>query len=170
MWQYTGTERPPFADPPGPGQESVWDYPRPPKVVGDSRLVTVHAGERRLAETRAAVRVLETASPPTFYLPADDVDTAGLAALAQTSWCEWKGRAVYFALDSDPGGLAVAWCYPEPAAAFRSLAGRYGFYPGRVICRVDGETVRPQAGGFYGGWVTNEIAGPCKGAPDTGHW
>lgn len=170
MWRYRGHDRPPFAVPPGPGQESVWDYPRPPAVVDDRRRVTVSAGEALLADTRAARRVLETAGPPTFYLPAADVDTDALAPLAQTSWCEWKGEASYYALrDGDPA-LAVAWVYRAPSDAYASLAGCFGFYPGRVACHVDGERVRPQPGGFYGGWLTDEIVGPCKGEPGTGHW
>jgi uncharacterized protein (DUF427 family) len=153
----------------GPGQESVWDYPRPPAVVADRRLVIVGDPADPLARTTAAVRVLETASPPTFYLPPDDVRTERLILASGRSTCEWKGDARYWAL-ADAPEVTIAWDYPRPLAAFARLAGHLSFYPGRIRCTVDGETVRPQAGGFYGGWITDEIVGPFKGDPGTGHW
>jgi uncharacterized protein (DUF427 family) len=172
MWTWTGQQRPPFADEPAPGQESVWDYPRPPRLQADSRQVTVRVDGHLLVDTRRAIRVLETASPPTFYLPPDDIDQTVLRAAADGSACEWKGRARYWSVLSPDGAVleAVGWSYPEPTAAFAAIAGWLSFYPGRLHCEVDGERVQPQPGGFYGGWVTREIAGPVKGLPGTGHW
>jgi len=177
MWNFSGGERPRFAFAPCPGQESVWDYPRPPRIVPDPRRVIVRAGDRVLADTVGAHRVLETASPPTFYLPPEDVVLEALAALEQTSHCEWKGMARYFALAEalarSPAHApteAIAWCYPAPTTAFESLCNHLAFYPGRVECTVDGEHVRSQPGGFYGGWITGEIVGPWKGEPGTGGW
>mgnify|MGYP001819186431 FL=1 len=169
MWKNIGKTRPENAIEPGPGQESVWDYPRPPALRQDPRLVEVKAGASIIAGTTAAVRVLETASPPTFYLPADDVDMDQLVEAAGSSVCEWKGRAVYWALERAPD-LPVAWSYPRPRARFDRIENYLAFYPGRVECYVDGERVRPQAGGFYGGWITTEVVGPFKGDPGTGHW
>jgi uncharacterized protein (DUF427 family) len=115
--------------------------------------------------------VLETGSPPTFYLPPEDVDLTLLVPVRATSYCEWKGRARYWALASSAGsGEAVAWSYPEPTPAFAPIAGWMSFYPGRVRCLVGGELVRPQAGGYYGGWVTDEIVGPWKGESGTSTW
>jgi uncharacterized protein (DUF427 family) len=172
MWTWTGQQRPPFADTPAPWQESVWDYPRPPRLEPDGRRITVHVGKLVLADTRRAIRVLETASPPTFYLPPDDIDQSLLLAAAGSSGCEWKGRARYWSVRSPDDKVleAVGWSYPEPAKAFAAIAGWLSFYPGRLICEVDGERVQPQPGGFYGGWVTKEIAGPVKGLPGTGNW
>ncbi|MEM8816196.1 MAG: DUF427 domain-containing protein [Pseudomonadota bacterium] len=168
MWKNIGAQRPAFALEPGPGQESVWDYPRPPVLVPDPRLIEVYADDSLLISTRQAYRVLETASPPTFYLPPEKLLPRSLVSTPGRSFCEWKGEAVYWALE----GLAepVAWSYPEPSAPFQPIRDYLGFYPGRVRCFVAGERVRPQPGGFYGGWITEEIVGPVKGEPGTGHW
>lgn len=168
-WTNTGDVRPAFAEPPGDGEESVWDYPRPPAIVDDTRLVEVSTASGPLARTRASVRVLETASPPTFYLPWADVDRTLLTPAPGSSHCEWKGSARYWALATAPE-VAVGWDYPAPTPSFTALADRVSFYPGRVACRVDGRPVRAQAGGFYGGWVTDEIVGPFKGEPGTLGW
>ncbi len=170
MWKYQGQQRPPFAEVPGPRQESVWDYPRPPAIVTDTRLVEVLHDGVVLARSRATRRVLETASPPTFYLPRSDVDLSRLVAAAGSSFCEWKGAASYWALAAAPEAGAVGWSYQDATAGFEVIEGALSFYPGRVACFVDGERVRPQPGQFYGGWLTNEIVGPCKGAPGSGHW
>ncbi|MEQ8234699.1 MAG: DUF427 domain-containing protein [Gammaproteobacteria bacterium] len=169
MWRYHGQERPPWADTPGPGQESVWDYPRPPRLERWARLVEVHAGPQCLARSRAAWRVCETASPPTVYLPPDDVELGLLVAAPGRSMCEWKGTACYLALVGAPE-TPVAWTYRSPAPAFTALRDHVAFYPARLDCRVDGAPVRAQPGGFYGGWITAELAGPFKGAPGSGHW
>lgn len=171
MWKYRGQNRPPFALEPGPGQESVWDYPRPPALQSDLRRVEVRFEDVILADSRRTYRVLETASPPTFYIPSADVHVELLMSSTETSFCEWKGVAHYWALRV--GGLSgevVGWSYPQPTPAFAPIAGYYSFYPALVECYVDGERVRPQGGGFYGGWVTHEIVGPFKGAPGTGSW
>ena len=168
MWEFNGKRRPDFALPTGPGQESVWDYPRPPTLVPDGREVVVGEPGNEIARTSRAIRVLETASPPTFYLPPEDVDLGKLHTVAGGSWCEWKGRAHYFAVQGS--AEPVAWAYAEPSPEFLAIAGYISFYPGRIRCLVDDQRVRPQAGGFYGGWVTDQIVGPCKGEPGTGHW
>jgi len=169
MWAYDGSKRPPFAIAPGPGQESVWDYPRPPRIAVDARHVAVTTGAVTLASTHRALRVLETASPPGFYLPAIDVDLARLQRVPGRSICEWKGVATYWALVDAPS-QPVAWTYDDPLPAFAAIRGCLAFYPGRVACFVDGESVTPQPGGFYGGWITQALAGPFKGIPGTGHW
>ena len=168
MWQYTGQSRPPFAEEPGPGQESVWDYPRPPTLVPSDREVVVRSGEVEIARSRNCHRVLETASPPTWYIPVRDVNMDALARVSGSSFCEWKGAAAYWGLAS--GGDMLGWSYPEPTRAFAPIRDALSFYPGRVECYVDGERVRPQPGQFYGGWVTDDIVGPMKGEPGTGHW
>jgi uncharacterized protein (DUF427 family) len=170
MWSYRGQRRPDFADTPGPGQESVWDYPRPPDVVADTRTVEVLHEGTCLARSVRTRRVRETASPPTFYLPPEDVWQSQLVPVAGSTFCEWKGDARYFALAADPTAPPVAWSYPSPDPRFAAIAGWFAFYPARVECRVDGERVRPQGGGFYGGWVTREIVGPWKGEPGSGGW
>lgn len=172
MWNNTGKQRPPFALTPGSGQESVWDYPRPPRIASDPRRVTVKAGDELIADTRRAVRVLETASPPTFYLPPDDVRLELLRRTPGDSFCEWKGQATYWNVHLPDGTRleAAGWSYEHPTAAFAEIAGWLSFYPARLRCTVADEPVRPQAGGFYGGWVTDEIVGPHKGEPGTGGW
>ena len=147
--------------------ESVWDYPRPPRVEPSSERVTVALGGRPLADTIAAVRVLETSHPPVYYVPIADIEMARLTGGIGTSFCEFKGAAVYW--DADGAG-AVGWSYPDPAPGYESLRDRIAFYPGRVEATLAGERVRPQAGGFYGGWITDRITGPFKGAPGTSVW
>jgi len=168
MWKFSGQKRPDFAIDPAQGQESVWDYPRPPAMVDCDKTVVVAAGRLTIAHSTRAVRILETASPPTLYLPAEDVDFACLTDISGSSFCEWKGMANYYALA--PGGQAVAWQYRAPLPAFAAITGHLCFYPGRVECTLDEERVKPQAGEFYGGWVTADIVGPFKGDPGTGNW
>lgn len=115
--------------------------------------------------------MLETASPPTFYIPPDDVRTDLLALGRGRSHCEWKGEATYWSLDH--GGTqieSVGWSYQDPYPDFEPIRGFLGFYPSKVECYVEGERVRPQSGGFYGGWVTSDVVGPFKGDPGTGGW
>lgn len=171
MWKYIGDRRPPFALEPGPGQQSVWDYPRPPRIEEDTRLVEVYTQGRPVAASARCIRVLETAGPPTFYLPTDDVDVSLLVRAPGTSLCEWKGEAAYWTVRLDGTSIAAAaWSYPSPKPAFARISRYFSFYPGRVDCRVGGERVRPQPGGFYGGWVTDEIVGPIKGEPGSESW
>jgi len=170
-WTNRGDHRPEFAHTPEPGQESVWDYPRPPAIVPDSRRVTVTTMTGTpLIDTKRAVRVLETASPPTFYLPDADLVDGALEVTDGGSFCEWKGQATYLCVADDPSRAPVAWRYLRPLAGTEALADHTAFYPDRVQCTVDGEVVRAQLGGFYGGWVTDEIVGPYKGEPGTGSW
>ena len=170
--QFTGDadpKRPDFAVIPGPGEESVWDYPRPPAVRRDGRLVEVRSDNVVIAKTTGSYKVMETASPPTFYIPPDDVGRAALVRVTGATICEWKGTACYWALAADLE-KPVAWSYERPRARFDMIRGYFAFYPGRVECFVDGERVQPQPGRFYGGWITHEVCGPFKGEPGTGHW
>lgn len=170
MWKNTGRERPDFAIAPGPGQESVWDYPRPPTLVNSDEHVEVKSGDSVLANSHAAWRVLETASPPTYYLPAADIDWDRLVKIPNSSFCEWKGQASYFALAGDSRKTPVAWLYASPSQRFAAIDQHASFYPGKLACFVNGERVRPQPGEFYGGWITDRVTGPFKGEPGTGHW
>lgn len=146
----------------------MWDYPRPPAVAPDTRLIEVGPPDAPVATTHHSVRILETSHPPAFYLPPDSVRPGRLITTAGASHCEWKGAAEYLALagSTEP----VAWRYPDPYPEFAAYAGWVSFYPGRLRCRVDGELVRPQAGGFYGGWITDDVVGPFKGEPGTSGW
>lgn len=171
MWKYDGSERPDFAKDPAPDEESVWDYPRPPKIVKDSRIVVVKWMNQTIAKTTKSVRVLETASPPTFYLPPDDVKTELFEKAPGSSYCEWKGRAAYWNISFEGNTLKnSAWSYENPTPPFKRIAGYFSFYPGKLECYVDNIRVKPQPGGFYGGWMTPEITGPVKGESGTGGW
>ena len=170
-WQWRGQARPPFAQTPAAGQESVWDYPRPPALVADTREVVVRWGTREVVRTRRAIRVLETAHPPSFYLPWDDVARELFEAAPGSSLCEWKGPARYWSLVDGGRRLPrVAWSYPSPLAGAETLAECVALYPSSLDCRVDGAPVRAQPGGFYGGWITPELVGPFKGEPGSGGW
>lgn len=154
-----------------PDFESVWDYPRPPRIEAVSWTLRVEHEGRVLAETRNGVRVLETSHPPSYYFPREDVDTDRLVRSAATSLCGWKGQARYWDLHSESGSLIarVGWSYPDAAVAL--LSGRFSFYAGRVdACFVAGERVQPQPGDFYGGWITAWLKGPFKGGPGTLGW
>lgn len=170
-WRHRGEARPDFATAPGPGQESVWDYPRPPAYVPDTRGVEIWAGSQRIAQSEQAIRALETGSPPAFYLPPDAVDGRFLRPSTHRSFCEWKGEARYFdVMASDRCLEAVVWCYPDPLPGAEVIAGWLSAYPEQLQCYVGGAGVEPQTGRYYGGWVTGELVGPWKGAPGTGHW
>ncbi len=152
--------------------ESVWDYPRPPRVEKSSeRVVVTHAGVV-LADTTASLRLLETSHPPTYYLPRSAFTDGVLRPGQGASWCEWKGQAAYFdVVVGDVVLSAIAWTYPTPTRGFESLTDHVALYPGRVDrCTVDGEVVEPQPGNFYGGWITSRVTGPFKGAPGTSGW
>lgn len=155
---------------PEAGQESVWDYPRPPVVVNCNRTVKVVHNDIVIASSVETCRVLETASPPTFYIREEDINWSRLVESDERSFCEWKGEASYWSLSDEPACKPVAWQYKDPFPAFEMLRGHAAFYPGRIACYVDDERVRSQRGDFYGGWITNDIAGPFKGDPGTGHW
>ncbi|MCZ2523546.1 DUF427 domain-containing protein [Streptomyces sp. HB2AG] len=153
-------------------RESVRDYPRPPVAVPDERRVVVEFAGLVVADSDRAVRVLETHHPPVFYVLRADVRTDLLRRSSTRTWCEWKGAAVHWDLVAGPRLSAdAAWSYPDPAPGFAALADRLAFYPSRVDrCTVGGETVAPQPGDFYGGWITSEVAGPFKGGPGTRGW
>ena len=170
-WQWKGQTRPQFAVTPGPGQVSVWDFPRPPRLAPDTREVVVRWGDIEVARTRRAVLVLETAHPPSVYLPWDDVARHLLQPGSGGSFCEWKGPAKYWTLVHGGRRLPdVAWSYPKPMAEAQALANCVAFYPAPLDCLVDGAAVLPQPGRFYGGWITPELVGPFKGAPGSEHW
>ena len=170
-WSNTGTARPAFAKVPGADQESVWDYPRPPRIVDDPRLVEVKVGPVLVARTTQSVRVLETASPPTFYLPPASIEPGLLERARGASRCEWKGTAVYWDVVVAGERLAeVAWSYPAPFSEFEALRDYVSFYPARIECFVGARRVLPQPGHFYGGWITPEVVGPFKGEPGSEHW
>lgn len=160
---------------PGPGQESAWDYPRPPAVDAVDEHVVVRAPDGSVvAESDRPVRVLETSHPPGYYLPRADVDTDLLRPqAAPRTVCEFKGAATYWDLHLPDGTVVadVGWSYEEPTPGFAAIAGHVTVYPERVgTCSVDGEQVVPQEGAFYGGWITSRVVGPFKGAPGTMFW
>lgn len=157
---------------PGPGQESVWDYPRPPAIEPtDAHVVVVHRGVT-IADTRRARRVLETSQPPAYYVPPDDIRMEHLFRTRRRTFCEWKGAASYYAVQvGDDTVYDAAWTYLQPTPAFESIAGHLAFYAQRLDeCWVDGERVRANPGGFYGGWITSKVVGPFKGDPGTEWW
>ena len=162
----------PQRDPVGPGQESVWDYPRPPRLEPASAHLVVVLGGVTIAETRRGYRVLETSHPPNYYFPPDDVAPGAVEAAKGASFCEWKGRASYWTVrGGDRVETEGAWSYATPSAAFSPIANYLAFYAGRMdACFVNGEAVTAQPGGFYGGWITANIVGPFKGAPGTRGW
>ena len=153
---------------PGPGQESVWDYPRPPRLERSDKRVVVRSGGVVIADTTSAYRVLETSHPPTWYLPASSVAPDRLTRSRHPSTtCEWKGPATYWNIDGHDGDV---WSYEHPTAPFRDITGYLAFMASVFVCEVDGEVVRPQPGGFYGGWITDDVVGPFKGIPGSFGW
>jgi uncharacterized protein (DUF427 family) len=152
--------------------ESVWDYPRPPRVEPTGERVVVRLGGAIIADTTGAVRVLETSHPPVYYLPRSAFAEGALLPAAGTTFCEYKGVASYLTMKGgDVSVERAGWFYPEPSPGFEVLSDRVALYPGAMdSCEVDGETVIPQEGGFYGGWITGRITGPFKGGPGTAGW
>jgi uncharacterized protein (DUF427 family) len=154
--------------------ESVWDYPRPPRVEPSAEHVVVEHARRRVVDTRRSLRVLETSHPPTYYVPVADV-AAGVLHPARSglrTLCEFKGMARYWDLVLPETRVDdVAWSFPQPVSGYEALVGHVAFYPGKVdVCMVDDERVAAQAGGFYGGWITSRVVGPFKGEPGTMGW
>jgi uncharacterized protein (DUF427 family) len=162
----------PAPDPTGVDQESVWDYPRPPRLEAVTARLTVVLGGETIADTTRGYRVLETSHPPNYYLPPGDVRDGVLERTEGTSFCEWKGRAHYYTVrGGDVVAPDAAWAYDAPSDAFAPIRGFVAFYAGRMdACFVDGERVEPQPGGFYGGWITSAVAGPFKGGPGSRGW
>jgi uncharacterized protein (DUF427 family) len=159
-------------DPDAPILESVWDYPRPPALEPFDGIVEVELGGELVVRTGGAWRVLETSHPPSYYLPPQDFVEGALTPAGGSSYCEWKGLATYY--DIRGGGVTArraGWAYPDPTPAFHPIRGYVALYAGRMdVCRVDGESVTPQPGGFYGGWITSNLEGPFKGGPGTAGW
>lgn len=156
---------------PGPGQESVWDYPRPPRLEPTTRRVVVALAGVTVAESVRAHRVLETSQPPAYYIDPDDIRVDLLVPSTHSTFCEWKGRASYFDVVVD--GVvaeAAAWTYRKPVPRFEAIRGHLAFYAQRLECSVDGEAVRGNEGTFYGGWITSAVVGPFKGGTGTAHW
>ncbi|MEV7637828.1 DUF427 domain-containing protein [Pseudarthrobacter enclensis] len=157
---------------PGPGQESVWDYPRPPRVEPVSQRIRIFLGRELILDTTDSLRVLETSHPPVYYLPRSAFIPGALEPAPGSSFCEYKGTAKYLTVRG--GGVVAeraAWFYPEPSPGYADLADRVAVYPGSMDrCEVDGEQVQPQPGGYYGGWITSRVAGPFKGGPGTAGW
>jgi len=165
-------KRPVNPEPAGPGTESVWDYPRPPALVRCEARVLIVLNDAPLVDSIHAMRVLETTHPPTFYIPASDVDMSRLQSVAGNSFCEWKGVASYYDIDGAHAMRPrVAWTYHKPTPAFADIAGYIAFYPHAMdACFVGDEQVKPQQGDFYGGWITANIKGPFKGGVGTMGW
>jgi uncharacterized protein (DUF427 family) len=151
---------------PGPDQESVWDYPRPPRVEPFRKRVRVIFNGETVADSTQSIRVLETSHPPVYYIPKDDVRMDLLSSTQTATYCEWKGTATYWTLTAGERiSPDAAWSYEQPIAGFEPIQGHLAFYAARVdACYVADEQVQAQAGGFYGGWVTADIVGPFKGA------
>jgi uncharacterized protein (DUF427 family) len=157
---------------PGPGQESVWDYPRPPRVEETNKHIQVVLNGVVIADTHRAKRVLETSHPPVYYIPPEDVKMEYFTATPHATFCEWKGTASYYTIKV--GNKTVvngAWYYRQPTKGYESIVNHLAFYPSRMdACYVNGERVQSQEGDFYGGWITDEIIGPFKGGLDTSGW
>ena len=157
---------------PLPGQESVWDYPRPPKVEASPKRIQIWFNEIMIVDSQQTQRVLETSHPPAYYIPPTDIAMQYLGPISQQSYCEWKGMAHYYRIQVGNKRVEqAAWYYPEPNAYFAVLKDYVAFYPSRMdACLVDGEKVTAQPGDFYGGWITADIVGPFKGASGTWGW
>ena len=156
----------------GRKKESVWDYPRPPRVEPSIKLIRIVFNSRTIAETNRALRVLETSHPPVYYIPPSDIQQRFLRRTDHQSFCVFKGVATYYTLEiGEKVSENAAWSYHNPSTGYESIKDHVAFYPGRVdVCYVDGERVHVQEGHFYGGWITSDIKGPFKGGPGTSAW
>lgn len=162
----------PCPDPAGPGQESVWAYPRPAIAQStDARITIEHRGQI-VADTSAAIRTLETSHPPSYYIPRAAIAPDMLRRVEGSSFCEWKGAAAYWdVIVGDAVLPRVGWSYANPTAPFAMLRDHVAFYAAPFDrCTVDGERVVPQSGEFYGGWITSKVSGPFKGIPGSRGW
>ncbi|GAA3643562.1 DUF427 domain-containing protein [Microbacterium awajiense] len=164
--------RHPEPDPIEAGQESVWDYPRPPRVERVVKRLTIELGGETIIDTDDVVRVLETSHPPVYYVPVADFAEGALRPGGGSSFCEFKGAARYFDVyGGDERRPRAAWAYPTPTPGFEVLADRVAVYPAPMDrCTLEGIDVQPQPGRFYGGWITPDIVGPFKGAPGSSGW
>jgi uncharacterized protein (DUF427 family) len=158
--------------PPGPGQESVWDYPRPPRTEDSTKHIVVICNSVTIADTHRAKRVLEASSPPVYYIPPEDIRVEYFTRTSHASFCEWKGNAGYYTVTvCDKRFENAGWYYANPTPAFREIRNYVALYAGKMdACYVDGERVQPQAGDFYGGWITADVVGPFKGESGTQGW
>jgi len=157
---------------PGPGQESVWDYPRPPRLEPAQASIRVVFNGTTIAETDQALRILETSHPPTYYIPPEDVNTEFLTREDRSTHCEWKGRSVYYTVTVDDRTAShAAWSYPSPKERYAKLKDHFAFYASKMgACYVGDEEAHAQEGDFYGGWITSDIVGPFKGGPGSIGW
>ncbi len=162
----------PKPEKPGAGQESVWDYPRPPALEPVNKTIEVYFGGEKIAYTRNAYRVLETSHPPTYYLPPEDIAMEFMKSSDRTTYCEWKGRGSYYHVEvKDRRAENAAWYYEDPRGKFSPIKGYVAFYAHLMErCLVNGEVVQPQPGNFYGGWITKDLAGPFKGVEGSFGW
>ncbi len=153
-------------------QESVWDYPRPPRIELCDKLIRVVFNGVTLAETKGVLRVLETSHPPVYYIPREAIRMKYLLPSSRQTVCEYKGAANYWAIKvGDKLSLNAAWGYEQPYPGYEAIARHLAFYASRVdACYVGDERATPQPGEFYGGWITSNIVGPFKGAPGTQGW
>lgn len=172
VWRSLPRDRPARIERTGPGQESVWDYPRPPRVEPVGHCIRVEFAGVVLAESSRALRALETASPPAYYLPPQDVRSEFLIASEHSTLCEWKGVARYRSVRvGDRLAQDAVWFYPDPDPAFAQLRNTLAFNASKLdACTVGPWRVTPQPGGYYGGWITPDIVGPFKGAPGSERW
>jgi uncharacterized protein (DUF427 family) len=157
---------------PKAGQESVWDYPRPPRLEASKRRIRVVFNGVTIIDSQRTYRILETSHPPTFYIPQDDVKMEYFIRTNRRTICEFKGGAQYWTIQvGDRSAENAAWCYPDPTPEFTAIQGYVALYPGKMdACYVDDEQVQAQEGDFYGGWITSEIVGPFKGGSGTWGW
>lgn len=171
-WRNVKRDRPQVIDTPGPGQESVWDYPRPPRLETVQHYVRIVHQDVVLADTHEAFRVCETAGPPVYYIPVEFVSFDHLVqSKSDITLCEWKGLATYWTLKYNDQTIEdVAWSYPKPFPGYETLKNALAFFPGKIDCFVNDEHVQPQPGKYYGGWVTSNITGPFKGEPGSKGW
>ena len=165
-WKYRGDNRPFFAEEPGVGQESVWDYPRPPVIQPVEFEISVFFDEKVIAKTKKGVRVIETASAPTYYISPDDL-MVEVEPSGYESFCEWKGVGESLDVLGQPN---AGWRYVRVYEEFSPIFNWVSFYPSKVDCFIGEEKVSPQSGGFYGGWVTDMLSGPIKGVANSGGW
>ena len=157
---------------PKAGQESVWDYPRPPIIQPSDKKIRIVFGNEVIAESTNAKRVLETSHPPAYYLPREDVQMQFFSSSTRESFCEFKGRAAYWTISvGEHEAQNAAWNYPDPSSRFAAIKDHIAVYPSLMdACYVDNELVQAQAGDFYGGWITRDIVGPFKGEAGTQGW
>lgn len=158
--------------PPGPGQESVWDYPRPPRVETSTRRVRVMFNGATIADSTRSIRVLETSHPPAYYIPLDDINMDLLSQTPRRTFCEFKGAATYWTITvNGKSSPEAGWSYETPSKGFETIKGYITFYASKVeACYVDDEQVQPQEGDYYGGWITSDVVGPFKGGAGTWGW